>query len=52
MRIGGESNRKISNVIKGTLESYRACKKNGISVGPLFILRKIFSRLPQFYLRP
>jgi glycosyltransferase involved in cell wall biosynthesis len=52
MRIGGESNRKISNVIKGNLESYRACKKNGVAVGPFFILRKIFSRLPQFYLRP
>ena len=38
MRMGGASNKGISNVIKGNLESYRACKKNGVPVSPFFII--------------
>jgi glycosyltransferase involved in cell wall biosynthesis len=52
MRTGGATNRSISNVVKGNLEAYRACKKNAIPVSPLFILRKLWSRLPQFIARP
>lgn len=52
MRIGGASNRGIKNIIKGNLESYRSCKKNGLPVGPLFIVKKILSRFPQFFSRP
>jgi glycosyltransferase involved in cell wall biosynthesis len=52
MRTGGAPNRSISNVVKGNLEAYRACKKNAIPVSPLFILRKLWSRLPQFIARP
>ena len=52
MRMGGVTNNRISNVIKGNLEAYRACKKNGLSVTPLFMLKKVLSRLPQFFRKP
>ena len=52
MRRGGMSNNSVGNVIKGNLEAYRACRNNGIAVTPWFMLRKIFSRLPQFFSRP
>jgi len=52
MRMGGASNRSLTNVFKGNLEAYRACKKNRIGISPLFNVFKIMSRLPQFILRP
>ncbi len=52
MRMGGVTNNRISNVVKGNLEAYRACKKNGLSVTPLFMVRKVLSRLPQFFRKP
>jgi glycosyltransferase involved in cell wall biosynthesis len=52
MKMGGESNRKLSNVVRGNLEAYRSCKKNGLSVSYLFILRKLLSRVPQFFRKP
>lgn len=52
MRMGGASNNSIRGVIKGNLEAYRACKLHGLDVGPLFILRKVLSRLPQFFTKP
>lgn len=52
MRTGGMTNNSYLNVLEGNLEAYRACRKNGIKVSPLFILRKICSRLPQFFARP
>jgi hypothetical protein len=52
MRMGGVTNNRISNVIKGNLEAYAACKKNGLSVTPLFMVRKVLSRLPQFFRKP
>jgi glycosyltransferase involved in cell wall biosynthesis len=52
MRMGGVSNRSVWNVIKGNLEAYRACRRHGLKVTPLFISRKILSRLPQFFRRP
>lgn len=52
MRTGGVTNKSIGNIIKGNLEAYRACRKNGIPVGPWFIVRKILSRVPQFFLKP
>ena len=51
-RTGGHTNRSIQNIVKGNLEAYRACRENGIRVSPLFILQKMVSRLPQFFLRP
>jgi len=52
MRMGGVTNNRISNVIKGNLEAYSACKKNGLSVTPLFMVRKVLSRIPQFFRKP
>ena len=52
MRMGGVTNNRISNVIKGNYEAYRACKKNGLSVTPFFMVKKVLSRIPQFFRRP
>ncbi len=52
MRAGGATNRSIGNIIRGNIEAYRACKKNGLDVTPLFVARKIMSRLPQFFRQP
>lgn len=51
MRTGGATNRSLTNVLKGNLEAYRACLKNGLPVTPLFMLRKVLSRIPQFLAR-
>jgi glycosyltransferase involved in cell wall biosynthesis len=52
MRLGGATNRSVANVIKGNIEAYRACRKNAVRVSPLFIVKKVLSRLPQFIARP
>jgi hypothetical protein len=52
MRTGELTNRSLRNVFKGNLEAYRACWKDRIKVSPLFILQKVGSRLPQYFLRP
>jgi glycosyltransferase len=52
MRAGGHTNRSLRNVYRGNMEAYRACIDNGTSVSPVFILQKMFSRLPQFFARP
>lgn len=51
MRMGGASNSSIGNVIRGNLEAWRACRRNGIRVPPWFILAKVASRLGQFWNR-
>lgn len=52
MRLGGVTNRSIANIIKGNVEAYRACRKNGLGVTPLFVVTKILSRVPQFFSKP
>lgn len=52
MRTGGVSNNSVLGVLKGNIEAYRACRKNGVKVTPVFILQKMFSRVPQFFSRP
>ena len=50
MRVGGESNRSLANIITKSREDYRALKRNGIGgVGAL--LWKNLSKLPQFFQR-
>ena len=49
MRVGGATNGKIRNILRGNWESFLACWKNGIRVPPWFVLHKILSRLPQFF---
>ena len=52
MRTGGLSNNSLTGILEGNLEAYRACRKHHLRVTPLFIVRKILSRLPQFFARP
>lgn len=52
MRTGGATNRSIRNIVRGNIEAYRACRKNGLNVTPLFVVRKILSRIPQFFQQP
>nr|AXL96544.1 glycosyltransferase [Providencia alcalifaciens] len=47
MRIGGESNRSLMNILKKTKEDIRALKKNNISWFYPVIMKNI-SKLPQF----
>jgi glycosyltransferase involved in cell wall biosynthesis len=51
MRMGGVSNSSIRGILKGNIEAYRACLKNGIQVSLWFIPRKMISRIPQFFRR-
>lgn len=48
MRMGGLTNRSVLNVLRGNIEAYRACRKNGFKVTPFFMVRKVLSRLPQY----
>jgi len=54
MRLGGASNKNLFRVLSANMEAYRACKKNllKVPIAPIFILRKIISRVPQFLRRP
>ena len=48
MRIGGTSNKSISNLFKKTFEDYKIIKKNKIG-GFLTLLNKNFLKIRQFY---
>lgn len=52
MRMGGHTNKSLANIVKGNMESYRACRKHGIRVGPTFFVTKIAQRIPQFFRKP
>ena len=47
MRIGGISNRSLSNIIMKTKEDYKAIKANNIG-GKLTLVMKNLRKLPQF----
>jgi glycosyltransferase involved in cell wall biosynthesis len=51
MRSGGASS-GVVHIIRGNIEAYRACRENGLNVSPFFIVRKILSRVPQFFDKP
>jgi glycosyltransferase involved in cell wall biosynthesis len=48
MRVGGETNSTVINVLKGNIEAYRSCRKHGLDISPLFIARKILRKVPQY----
>lgn len=50
MRVGGESNRSLKNIVYKSLEDYRVMKENGVG-GLKTLLMKNFSKLPQFFKR-
>lgn len=47
MRVGGMSNRSLSNIVKKSKEDIRAMRNNGL-LWPVVLLCKNFSKLPQF----
>ena len=52
MRVGGATNRSFKNILSGNLESYRACKKLGLKMSPLYFITKFMMRVPQFFNHP
>jgi glycosyltransferase len=51
MRLGGASNRSAGSILKANLECLRACRSHGLKAPPWFILRKVASKVPQFFVR-
>lgn len=52
MRIGGATNNSWHNILKGNLESYRACRELGLKLTPLYFFTKFMMRVPQFFNKP
>lgn len=50
LRLGGVSSR-ITNIIASNIEASNACKSNGFKGGVYFILKKLISRIPEFFYR-
>jgi glycosyltransferase len=50
MRVGGESNRNLKNIIKKSIEDYKIIKKNKIG-GVVTLLTKNLSKINQFFLK-
>ena len=51
MRTGGVSNRSFRNILLANLECIRAWKDNGISISPLIIILKLYSKITQLFNR-
>ena len=52
MRMGGQSTRSIRNIISGSREVSRACRKHGLPGGIRFAVARLLVKLPQFLQRP
>jgi glycosyltransferase involved in cell wall biosynthesis len=53
MRLGGQTNRNISNILRGNKEILKALRNNGLLVSPVrFAAEKLVSRISQRYLWP
>ena len=52
MRIGGATNKSITNILKQNLEIRSAAIKNGFRLSPLFLVNKLLVKVPQFFSRP
>ncbi len=50
MRVGGESNKSLKNIIRKSKEDIKAMKKNGFSAFPAIIIKNI-SKIHQFIVR-
>lgn len=48
MRLGGESNRSLSNIVKGNLNILRAFRKNGIFVTPMYTIKRAITKMKQY----
>lgn len=49
MRLGGESNQSIKNIIKANKESYKAWKVNELKINPFMFLLKPLSKVLQYF---
>ncbi len=49
MRVGGISNRSLKNLMRKSMEDYRAWKLNGLKGGMHIIFLKNISKIPQFF---
>lgn len=45
MRMGGESTARLSNIIKGNIETYKAFAANGMRVSPLYPVRRLAPKI-------
>lgn len=52
MRTGGQSNRSIRNVYRGNVESYEIARRFRVASSPLWIARKLWYRVRQYFRRP
>lgn len=53
MRVGGATNKSLTNIVRQNLEIFRAFKKNNIKIlYPLFVTNKFIDRVHQFYRKP
>jgi glycosyltransferase len=50
MRLGGASNKSLSNIIRKSKEDIRALRKNRVG-GLMTLIRKNLSKIPQFFHR-
>jgi glycosyltransferase len=51
MRVGGNSNKNISNIIKKSYEDYNALRMNNISFPSFTLLLKNITKLPQLFVK-
>jgi glycosyltransferase len=49
MRVGGESNQSIKNIIKANIESYKAWKANDLKIHPFRMFAKPLSKVFQYF---
>lgn len=51
MRVGGESNRNLKNLIRKTTEDYKAARQNNLSFPAVVIGLKNLSKIPQWFMK-
>jgi glycosyltransferase len=51
IKVGGESNKNLWNILKANLECYKAWKNNGLKINPIIIIRKPVSKLSQYWIK-
>jgi glycosyltransferase involved in cell wall biosynthesis len=49
MRVGGESNRSLMNIVKANIECYRSFARNNLRASPLVMIRKPLSKFAQLF---
>lgn len=51
MRMGGQSTRSIANIVSGSREVARACRKHGLPGDTKFVVQRLLAKVPQFFRR-